>query len=407
MARADEAPAVMAGAIRPGTGRGRDGFFRVAQDVGGRWWMFDPEGAPFFVRGVHGVSAAEGQGDGALPLDAAGRLRRWGFNALGVGPDGAVREDGLPFLAAVDFCRIGQPIVAGGVRLPDVFDPEWPRLAHARAAEVCPALADTRALLGWVADTRLEWGAPVAGRPSLLQRCLSLEPGFPAYHAAWEFVLALHGGKLDSLSAAWGVAVPNKEVVRELTRADQGIGTRGYLRDETRWVREWARRYFSVAGAAIRAADPNHLVLGGRFGGRAGGAVLAECGYPAVDVALAPWHELPAATANPASPVIASDVSWTEDAATPVTDGGRPRRLTTFERMLRRARTSLDRMARHPAVVGYLWAQWQDEPGEQPPFARGLVHVNGAEAREHTEVLAQFNLRAEALHRSADEAARR
>ena len=48
-----------------------------------------------------------------------------------------------------------------------------------------------------------------------------------------------------------------------------------------------------------------------------------------------------------------------------------------------------------PAVAGYLWRQWLDEPGEHPPFARGLVHLDGAEAREHTELLAEFNARAE------------
>jgi hypothetical protein len=52
-------------------------------------------------------------------------------------------------------------------------------------------------------------------------------------------------------------------------------------------------------------------------------------------------------------------------------------------------------------VVGYVWSQWHDEPGEQPPFARGLVHVNGTEAREHTELLAEFNARADALRRTA------
>ena len=77
------------------------------------------------------------------------------------------------------------------------------------------------------------------------------------------------------------------------------------------------------------------------------------------------------------------------------------RRLTTFEHMLRKARATLDRTARNPAVVGYIWAQWEDEPGEQPPFAGGLIHVNGSEAREHTELLTQFNLRAENLHRAA------
>ena len=68
--------------------------------------------------------------------------------------------------------------------------------------------------------------------------------------------------------------------------------------------------------------------------------------------------------------------------------------------MLRKSRDALDRIARHPAVIGYAWAQWQDEPGEQPPFAGGLVHANGAEAREHTELLEQFNARAEQLRRT-------
>lgn len=401
MAFAGDVSEPVAGVIRPGSRRGAAGYFQVGQDAAGRWWMLDSDGQPRFLRGVHGVTPAPGHSDGGLPDDPAARLRRWGFNAVGVGPDGTAREDGLPWLGIVEFSRAAPAIVAPGLRLPDVFDPEWPRLATAQAAAVCPPHAGDRQLIGWVTDSRLEWAhLPAPGRPSLLQLCLSLEPGFAAYHAAWEFALALHGGKLDTLARAWGVAVPNKEVVRERTRAEQGITTRGYLRDEARWAREFARRYFPVTAAAVRAADPHHLVLGCRFGGRAGAAVLAECTYPAVDVALLDWRELPSAGTRPLNPVLASDVAWAAEAAAPAPAGGRPRRLTTFERMLRRARTSLDRMARHPEVTGYFWSQWQDEPAEQPPFARGLVHVNGAEAREHVEVLAPFNLRAETLHRA-------
>lgn len=395
----DSEPAV--GGIRPGSRRGAAGYFQVGQDAAGRWWILDADGRPLFLRGVHGVAPAPNHHDGGLPDDPAARLRRWGFNAVGVGPDDTVHEDGLSYLGVVEFCRVAPPIVAPGLRLPDVFDPEWPRLAQAHAAAVCGPHAGDRQLIGWVTDRRLEWAhLPAPGRPSLLQLCLSLEPRFAAYHAAWEFALALHGGKLDTLSRAWGIAVPNKEVVRERTRAEQGITTRGYLRDEARWAREFARRYFPVTAAAVRAADPHHLVLGCRFGGRAGAAVLAECTYPAVDVALLDWRELPPAGSRPLNPVLASDVAWAGEAAVPLPAGGRPRRLTTFERMLRRARTSLDRMARHPDVAGYFWSQWQDEPAEQPPFARGLVHVNGTEAREHVEVLAPFNLRAETLRRA-------
>jgi len=401
MPSADETAPLVAGEFRPETRRGAEGFFRVVQDAGGRWWLLDPAGEPFFVRAVHAVRGqARASGESGW-VDAAIRLRTWGFNAVGVGGDGAGREDGLAFLEAVDFCRSGAVIVAPGVRLPDVFAPDWPQLAVERALAECAPRAGVRELLGWVTDDAPGWGQPTpAGRPSLLQICLSLEPNFATYHAAWEFVLALHGGRMESLARAWGVPLPNKEVVRELTRTEKGFATRGYLRDEVRWTREVARRYFTTTAAAIRAADPNHLIMGCRFGGAVGGPVMAECVYPAVDLAMPDWRDLPAAGLEASQPVLAGNVGWADEIFwRPAT--GAARKLTSVERMLRRGRLALERMARHPAVVGYVWSQWQDEPGEQPPFARGLVHVNGAEAREHTELLAEFNSRAALLRRSA------
>ncbi|MBL9198977.1 MAG: hypothetical protein JNL39_00670 [Opitutaceae bacterium] len=380
---------------RAGTRRGAEGFFHVAQRADGRWALLDPEGKPFFLRAVHGVRAPRAAADGDLPADPAARLRAWGFNAAGLGGDGAAgRDDGLPFLAVVDFLGAG-PVLAGpGLRLPDVFAPEWAQGTQARAAEVCAPLARDRALIGWVGDAALEWAQPAPdGRPALLQQCLSLEPGFAAYHAAWEFTLALHGGRLDALARAWDTSLANKEVVRARTRAEQPIATRGYLRDDARWTREFARRYFSGASAAVRAADANHLFLGARSLGRAGPQVAAAAVFPTVDIALADWRELPARMANPAQPMVASEVGWAGAEFVRPLAGGRVGRLTALERMLRRARAGLARLERNPAVVGYAWARWEDEPGEQPPFAGGLVHANGAEAREHTELIAQFNAR--------------
>lgn len=364
--------------------------------------MLDPGGAPFFVRAVHGVRSPPDPGDEALPRHPVARLQGWGFNALGIRSDAGLRDDGLPFLACASVSQGAAQIVGCGVRLPDVFDPVWPRHAAARAVESCGPLAERRDLIGWVSDDGLEWGAPtMTGRPSLLQICLSLEPGFTAYHAAWEFVLALHGGGFDAVAAAWNAALANKEALRELTRAEEGLRTRGYLRDDARWTEEFARRYFAGAAAAIRAADPNHLVFGCRMPAPTSAAVLAACAYPAVDVTMPEWTQLPAPGVEPPQPMLAGDVGWTHaDFVRAPTDRG-ARRLTTLERMLRKARTTLERTIVHPAVVGYVWSQWKDAPSEQPPFGRGLVHVNGAEAREHTEVLAMFNLRAEALRRSA------
>lgn len=407
-----------AGEFRRETLRGTEGFFRAGQDDAGQWWLIDAAGRPFFCKAVQGVRATATEGDTRLAGDPAARLRAWGFNTVGAGGDGAGRDDGMVFMEAVDFCRAGPLILAPGVRLPDVFDPDWPRRAAAHAAGVCASRVAARELLGWLTDDAPGWGQPTAagpsaefgaGRPSLLQVCLSLEPAFTAYHAAWEFALALHGGRLEALARAWGVPLANKEVVRERTRAEQGFGTRGYLRDDARWSREFARRYFTTTAAAIRAVDPNHLLLGCRFAGPVGASVLAECAYPAADVTLCDWSELPPAGAPAAGPLLAGNVCWADAAfrTVPHSTGsgqaatGSACRLTTVERMLRRGRAALERAARHPAVAGYVWRQWLDEPGEQPPFARGLVHLNGAEAREHTELLAGFNGCADTLRCTA------
>lgn len=378
--------------FKPGSVRGTPGYFRLAESTAGAWWFLDPAGQPFFFRGVNGVEAVEGS-----PEDPTARLRRWGFNALGAGSEPALRADGWPFVATVDFAPAGNLIRAGGVRLPDVFDPEWPKAAGARAGEVCPPLAGRSELVGWITDDRLGWSQSATdSRPGLLQCCLSLEPSFAAYHAAWEFVLALHGGRVEALAKAWGHPIPNKETVRELTRSEQGLATRGYVRDDARWSREFARRYFALTAAAIRAHDPHHLIFGCRFGGRAAPAVLAECVYPAVD---APWIDLDDLPFMAPGPLVAGDFSWVDPRFIQEPGARRPRGLTAVERMLRRGRTALERATRQPAVAGFAWSEWRDGPGEQPPFARGLTHGNDAEAREHTELLTDINARADQLRR--------
>ncbi len=401
--------AATTGGLAPDRGRGMEGFFRLGRDAARRWGLIDPAGRPFYCRAVHDVRAPGEPEDGPLPPDSVARLRRWGFNTLGTGAYPAGQDEGLAFLGVVDFLAAAPVIAAHGVRLPDVFDPAWRELADLRARAVCGPRAGHSQVLGWVTDDRAQWPRGAAGGPGLLQICLSLEPGFRAYHAAWEFVLALHGGGIGTLARAWGLELANKEVVRELTRAEQGIATRGYQRDEVRWTREFARRYFTTTAAAIRAADPNHLVLGCRFPGGANAAVLAECAYPAVDLPMVDWRALPAERREargagpeaeafePAGPVLASEVEWVSEEYQRLPMAARVLRLTSVEWMLRRGRAALERMGRNPAVVGYAWNRWQDEAGEQPPFARGLVHANGAEAREHTEVLTQFNGRVESL----------
>src|SRR5260221_7194184 len=125
--------------VRPGMRRGVDGYFHVVQNVDRLWWLIDPAGQPGWCRAVHGVCAAVVPGDGAMPHDSVARLRAWGFDAVGLGGDGAGRDDGLAYMSVVDFCAAAPVLSGPGLRLPDVFDPVWPEIARRHAGKICAA----------------------------------------------------------------------------------------------------------------------------------------------------------------------------------------------------------------------------------------------------------------------------
>ncbi|MCC6415035.1 MAG: hypothetical protein IT582_03895 [Opitutaceae bacterium] len=378
--------------FRPETVRGAAGFFRVARTHAGQWWVIDPADRPFFMKAVHGVAA---QADS--PHDPAARLRRWGFNTLGCGSERLDLEEGLAFVRAVNFAPTGAGVNLAGARLPDVFESAWPVFAGARAGEVCAPLAENRHLVGWLTDDGPNWPVAATDRPGLLQICLSLEPDRAAYHAAWEFVLALHGGSLSALATAWRVQLANKETLRTMTKREEGIVTPGYLGDEERWTEEFARRYFSVVAAAIRRHAPFHLVLGCRWAAPVS-AGLRLAGADAVDVCCVDYDDL---AANPAGPVIIGDFSWVKKSFIAEIAPRRSLGPTAVERMLRRGRLGLSRAVAHPAVVGYAWSHWRDRAGEQAPFGSGLVRKDDVEACEHTELLTAINDRVEELRAMA------
>jgi hypothetical protein len=287
-----------------------------------------------------------------------------------------------------------------GAHVPDVFDPGWTGACDLRAAETVAAWAGRTDFIGYYTDDAPGWGEVRGERPSLLQICLSLEPGFSAYHAAWEFVLAPHGGELAGLAREWRVELPNKEVVRQRTQMERPITTPGYVKDHERFTREFAHRYFGTTSAALRRHDPDHLVLGCRFAQPPGAAVLAECVYPQVDVVS--WHchgpefaeqaEVYADAAEMPLLLTAFGLSNERFRTASFKPQSGPTRL---ERMLRDGRKALASACGHRAVVGYEWARWADEEDEVPPFGAGLVHVDDREAVEHTELIAQINARAE------------
>ena len=426
----------------PETVRGAPGFFRVGQ-ARGQWWLIDPHDRPFFSRGVTAVNrsgriggrwaapgpyttaveAKYGPDPAAFVRATVQRLRAWHFNTLGAWATPEFFDQGMAYTEIIDFSRTGPQIRAHGARLPDVYDPAWSAALDAWAKERCAPRRESRELIGYFTDHELGWAQPGAEglyaqlkpeegqvrpeRPSLLQICLSLEPSFAAYHAAWEFALALHGGGLERLAATWGIELPNKETLRAWTNDEKPLLGEGYLRDCGLWSREFARRYFAAVAMAVRRHDPNHLVLGCRFGGPPGAAVLVECVFPAVDVLSAGSYRDTLADRidlyhrATGMPVLVGEFAWVSEYFTRQRMDREPAGLTSVERMLRKGRAALERAFTHPALVGYAWNRWVDHPESESLFGSGLVHIDDRESVEHTELLTFLNGRAERLRRAA------
>ena len=422
--------------FRPETIRGVRGFIRVGQTRAGQWWFIDADDRPFFSCGVGCVNRSGREGGRAAqpgPYTAAvngiygtedpqkfvasvlRRLRDWRVNTLGAWSTAEFFDRGIYFTELMDFRKIApeSTIRLGGISLPDVFDPKWGAACVQWAAAICQPRRASRELVGYFTDHELGWPAAaprtarssVPAQPTLLQACLSLEPRFSAYHAAWEFLHAAHAGGLEAIARAWEMELPNKEVIRQLTAAETPIATEGHRSDDERFTREFARRYFTTVAAAVRQHDGNHLILGCRFARLPAEGVVAECLHPQVDVVSVDQGREPLLERLDkyarATPVLVSQFSWTEENAARPPAGAEPRGLTTIERMLARGRTGLRRLAAHPAVVGYAWPRWADDAEDEPPFGRGLVHLDDREARENTELLTDFNHRAARLRLAA------
>ena len=371
--------------------RGADGFFRVAQAEDGRWWLIDPMGRPVWLAGL-------AVGPAIRPRPSL--LRGWGFAAVVTGRLESGGGDGMVWLPNAGLSDGVPWIRLGGARLPDMFDLDWAARVTERALEVCTPFAADPSVLGWRPDDGLDWAwDEPADRPTLLQLCLSLEPRFAAYHAAWEFVLALHEGRLDRMAEAWQVPLTNKALLRAWTSEERGLATPGYRADHRLWSEQCARRYLTGVATALRVAAPQHLRLGPSLGRAPTPAWWPDLAGGTVDVLNVRWT--PGLAPAASGPVWVEDFAWTDPrlAALPP-QPGETDELTRVERMLARGRGELRRLAQEPAVVGWNWTRASENAAPALWADPSLVDGRGEEVVVHTDALAWVNHRAPDWRRS-------
>ena len=238
----------------PGIVRRATGAFRTEQDPDGRWWLVDPLGRGFLS---FGVQSANWQGcyDPAHDRyayretnikqfgtpkkwaeDTIKKYTAWGFNTLSFGCGSELDYRGVPRIRVARFgqmmCHVGMPeeywindeTRPACAAFPNVFHPRFAEICALVANWMCAPYRDDPWTIGYYLDNELAWGR---GRTA---------PGVP---------------KPENWVRAHG-ADPAGKVPDEVKR--------GFLL-------EIARRYFKTTSEAVRAADPNHLVMGCRFAG--------------------------------------------------------------------------------------------------------------------------------------------
>lgn len=427
------------GGVRDGTRRGA-GFFRVERD-GGIWWLVDPDGGRFLSKGVNTVRfdqdyirggdrspyaeacRREHGGEEAWRIAVARRLRAWGFNTLGCWSDSAANDAGGACLATARLVDLGAMFITrqcersgapGHDAFPDVFDPEFANFVADTARRSIAPAREARDIIGWFTDNELRWGPDWRGGEELLEMFLN----FPAGSSGREAALALLSRRHPNFAAfrdAWPTRARSWDEFRALglharpLAEERGARREAAEADCEAFAGDVAERYFAAMRAAVKAADPNHLLLGCRFALVPRRAVVAAAGRHLDVLTFNCYDDDPTralgAYAEAARPLLVGEFSFRgEDSGLPNTVGAGPRRPTQKERA--RAFVEYATAAlKFPQVVGYHWFEHADQPaegrfdGENSNF--GTVTIGDVPYEELTRAMTEFNARAEAIHAQA------
>ena len=377
------------------------GWFRT-EKICDRWWFVTPDGHPVLSLGVNNVNPS---GDTGLKTgraiygetveaaydstddwaDAAvARLQSWGFNTAGCW---STTEWVQPRMAFTPIAGLADYDWRTGER-GDWFEPAWTEAVQAQAESVVAPLADEPNLLGWFLDNEIGWGPDWRGLDTLLQAYLAMDAAAAGKAAAVDLLLE-ELGDVDAVNAALGTSFAARDELLAATEGwdalDQGSSdTEAAL--TSAFLTMAAEHYFSTTVEAIRAAAPNHLVLGNREISVMTRLEVFQAAAQHLDVisinnyvftegiaegalnlsgGLDPAEGFAALHAEIDLPVLVSEFGFR------AADSGLPNSwppfYPTYDTQAERADAFADYARYHqsvPWIAGYHWFEWVDEPAD-------------------------------------------
>lgn len=375
---------------------GAEGFFSVRQKDNGVWTFVDPDGNDIFMRAVDHVGGDDPHLMPDVDTEAIkADMAAWGFVAQGVrsGNDFKPVIAGTPWMCTVKLGNVlGETddpergfvlnLHLPGTAFPNVFREGFEEDAFRLAEERCGPHRDDRLLVGYCIDNEL------------------------AFH-----------GRNRGLSQKWGLfeAARNKPATNTAHVAlMQFLAKKGIARPEDapmnireEFCRMVARRYFDVTTRAIRAADPNHLILGCRFASRFDWSdeeagkfvdVLTFNCYPCVDLdreALDPavTETFHAIYRRAKKPLMVTEWSFPAlDLGYGTEGAGEGQRFATQAQRTKATEIFARTMLSMPFVIGYSYFMWKDVPPDaRQPTNYGLVDRNGKPFPELTGMFSKLH----------------
>ena len=427
-------------------------FFTVA-NRDGAWWLIDPQGCQTLSIGVNKVSQGDTPADWSpdnpsysarrvYDTDKAwqdrtlARLTSWGFNTVGSYSDPVLRDEAdMPFTIAL---ALGKTIGAPWV---DLWSPDVERAAAELARKLTAPWRDNTRMIGYFVDNENPWWDETLFAYHLGTPWRTRSDAGP--DAPWvvnqtklrlfEILNRYYGGSLERLSGDWefagflegvetstGVARVSSELesfddLREPVTLLRRLGTRPAVIDL--FMAEVYERYGQLMSDAVKAADPNHLILGERYqqfynpaqvraASRWFDVISINYGARVQDGWVSPNH-LAMLERLSGRPVLIGEYYF---AASENSSGSRnsgtayPVVKTQLERAAGYA-TQVRQMASLPSVIGWHWFQYFDQPPEGDTdgedFNMGLVDIFDREYPLMTEASTMVNSEAYALHERA------
>jgi hypothetical protein len=411
----------------PGVQGKSTGYFHT-EEINGVSWLITPKGQGFFSKGVNNINYGGDQSPalgyspyGRLTAQKYGsaekwaeatakRLQDWGFNTVGAWSTAVMSEQRMPYTPVLNLAAsAGANWLQGEVA--DVFSAQFQAGVQRQAQRLCTPHAQDPFLLGYFTDNELRWSADWRSKKTLFEEFLALPPDRPGKQVIVRLLRAKNPSPttVELFNKTWGTAIKEWDDVGRLTSLS--VTNEARKAAERLFLGEYARAYFKTCRDAIKAADPNHLVLGCRFAGYAPDAVVEAMGE-FVDLvsfnnygALPPAEQLQKLHRTTGKPVALTEFAFKAmDSGLPNTKGaGKP--LATQQERADHFDRYVTALAQMPFMVGFHWFEYADEPaegrfdGENSNY--GLVDIKDEPWKVLVERMTEVNGRIEQVHSRA------